>query len=82
VTRIHGCDLSPSSDNLAGLPIVTEMTDNGDGTYTADYIVSADGSVTVSVELVETGILVEYFTNRSISGIPEITRIENVSLDY
>ena len=46
------------------------MTDNGDGTYTADYTVSSAGSVSVSVELLKTGIKYWSFGNSNWEGKP------------
>ena len=40
VSTHYTCDLVAPSQNLSGLPIIKTMTDNGDGTYTADYLVS------------------------------------------
>ena len=33
ITNSYLCILDPGHSNVAGLPIFTEMTDNGDGTY-------------------------------------------------
>ena len=54
------------------------MTDNGDGTYDADYSVTAtSGTVTVSVDLVNSeGIVAFYWTNTALTGDPAITRVE------
>ena len=38
-----------------GLPIIKKMTDNQDGSYTADYSVSVKNTLSVSVELLEKG---------------------------
>ena len=67
----HECTVSSYYDclpvapyqNLSGLPIVKNMIDNGDGTYNADFSVSSTGSVTVSVELLRVGGLLEYDYN-------------------
>jgi hypothetical protein len=40
VSTHYGCDAVLPSQNLPGLPIIKKMTDNGDGTYSADYTVS------------------------------------------
>ena len=40
VVNTYLCELSASSDNLSGLPIIKKMADNGDGTYTSDYLLS------------------------------------------
>ena len=47
------------------------MTDNGDGTYTADYSVSQAGTVTVSSELLTgNGVQGWYYNNQFFSGPP------------
>ena len=51
MTNTYLCELSASSDNLSDLPIIKKMSDNGDGTYSTDYVLTQTGSVTVSVEL-------------------------------
>jgi len=54
------------------------MTDNGDGTFFSDYIVSGPGTVTVSVELLNAGgVYAEYFNNVDWSGAPAATQIES-----
>ena len=68
------CELSASSQNLSGLPIIKKMSDNGDGTYSANYLLTQTGSVTVSVELMSKsssgGAYVEYFDNINVLGAP------------
>ena len=62
---------------MTGLPIRKKMTDNGDGTYTADYTVPSGGTFTVSVDLTLTGGLkAEYFSSPAWTGTPTITRID------
>lgn len=53
----------PLAAVIPGLPMEKLMTDNGDGTYTADYVVSGSaGTVSASVELASAPtIFVEYF---------------------
>jgi len=71
VTVNHRCDLSPDSANLSELPILTQMTDLGDGTYTSTYVITEYGPVTVSVELMNVGgLYAEYFNNNSLTGVP------------
>ena len=54
------------------------MTDNGDGTSEADFMVSASsGTVSIVVQGVEGGLDAEYFTNTNWSGTPEITQIDD-----
>ena len=68
-----------------GLPIFKKMTDNGDGTYSADYMLSQTGSVTVSVELLSEGgggAYVEYFDNNAVSGAPVFAKKEMKSLNF
>ena len=53
------------------------MTDNGDGTYTGTYTVPLDGTVTVSVFLMQAGgAYAEYFDNIFMDGTPALKRIE------
>ena len=62
------------------------MTDNGDGTYSADFLLSQTGSVTVSVELmsesVSGGAYVEYFNNINLYGAPVLAKKEMKSLNF
>lgn len=58
------------------------MTDNGDGTYYADYNIPQNGKITVSVVLMrQGGLWAEYFNNAFLDGVPAMTRVENF-LDY
>ena len=64
------CELSDQSDNVPNLPIMVLMTDNGDGTYTADYAVTGgSGTVSISVELIYVtsgnSLIARYFPNYS-----------------
>lgn len=53
------------------------MTDNGDGTYTGTYTAPLDGTVTVSVFLMQAGgAYAEYFDNIFMDGTPALKRIE------
>lgn len=82
VTDNYRCDLSLLQDNVATLPIIKQMTDNGDGTYYADYLVPEAGTMTVSVVLLrQGGLYAEYFNNAFLDGVPALTRVENF-LDY
>lgn len=80
------CIEDAASDNVAGLPIFTEMTDNNDGTYTANYSlgsVAAGTNVGISVELVaDNGVWVEYYNNRDLSGAPDTAGWEYNDLNY
>ena len=62
---------------MTGLPILKQMTDNGDGTYTADYTVPSGGTFFVSVELFQAGGLnAEYFNNLSWTGSPAVNKVD------
>ena len=79
------CMIDAGSDNVSGLPILKEMTDNGDGTYTATYSFSGSSGIdlVVSAEFVgESGIWVEYYNNKEGTGTPELARWENSDMDY
>ena len=69
---------------MTGLPILKQMTDNGDGTYTADYTVPSGGTFFVSVELFQTGGLnAEYFNNISWTGSPVVNKVDlTIDFDY
>ena len=55
------------------------MTDKGDGTYTASYTISRQGIVTTSVVLARKGgLYAEYFNNAFLSGVPTLTKVDNV----
>ena len=62
------------------------MTDNGDGTYQADYSFTGGvgTSLTVSAELVapDNGMWIEYYNNQSFSGVPDIARYEVSDINY
>ena len=48
--------------------IVSQMIDNGDGTYSYSYTVSIPGNITVSVIVaVRVGVAGEYFDNTSLT---------------
>ena len=66
------CELALDQDNVAGLPLRVPMIDNGNGTYYADYSVTAPGTVSVSVDLYRTKILGLYWSNKERSGDPDI----------
>jgi len=78
VTENYRCDLSVNQENVRGLPIVKQLTDNGNGSYYVDYVVPEDGPVTVSVILMrQGGLYAEYFNNAFLDGVPAITRVES-----
>jgi len=55
------------------------MTDIGDGTYTASYTISRHGKITTSVVLARKGgLYAEYFNNAFLSGVPTLTKVDNV----
>ena len=84
VTNSYLCVLSPSHDNIPGLPTFTTMTDVGDGTYYADFTISQAGTVAVSVEHVSgsNGDWVEYYNSKDFSGTPDIARVEYQDINY
>ena len=54
------------------------MSDNGDGTYFAEYVINRDGAVTVSIVLARRGgLYAEYFNNAFLEGAPAMTRIDS-----
>lgn len=56
-----------------------EMTPNGSGEYTAEYVINRDGDVTVSVVLARRGgLYAEYFNNAFLNGVPALTRVDNI----
>jgi hypothetical protein len=55
------------------------MTNTGGGTYTANYVVPRNGTVTVSVVLARLGgLYAEYFNNAFLYGNPALARVENI----
>ena len=49
------------NDGVQGLPWLTPMTDNGDGTYTGDYSTISSSSGTVAVSAYVHGLKAEYW---------------------
>ena len=49
-----------ANDNLAGLPQEIQMTDNGDGTYTAPLKVNGVGNLSVSAKVFYEGLMSTY----------------------
>ena len=79
------CEEDAGHSNLAGLPLFTLMTDNGDGTYQADYSFTGGvgTSLTVSAELVtDNGMWIEYYNNKNFVGVPDIARFETSDINY
>ena len=71
-----------NQDEVRGLPIIKQMTDNGDGTYYVEYYVPEAGTITVSAVLLrQGGLWAEYFNNAFLDGVPAIARVESF-LDY
>ena len=67
---------------MPGLPIVIQMADNSDGTYSTTYNVLQEGTVTISVLLMrQGGLSAEYFNNAFLDGVPAMQRVDNF-LDY
>lgn len=60
------------------------MTDNGDGTYRADYTINRDGKITVSVVIARVGGLsAEYFNNAFLEGVPIKQQVDNtINFDW
>lgn len=55
------------------------MTDNNNGTYTAEYTIQRTGYATVSVVLARKGgLYAEYFNNAFLSGVPTLTKVDNI----
>ena len=65
-------------------PTMMLMTDNGDGTYSADYTSLVEATIDVSVFLNQgCGLIAEYFTNKVWSGTPAITQVdENINFNW
>jgi len=58
--------------------LYTEMNDDGDGTYFAEYVINRDGAVTVSIVLARRGgLYAEYFNNAFLEGVPALTRVDS-----
>ena len=77
VTNNFECvEVNPDT-NILDNTLITTMTDNGDGTYSATYNVPIDGTVTVSVFLMQVGgAYVEYFENLYMDGTPAASGID------
>ena len=74
----YGCSCveDADSDSVPGLPMLIRMTDNGDGTYEAPYMISG-GSGTISASILiaqpDNGICGEYWDDPGWTGAPTIT---------
>lgn len=71
--RVGGDTLYLNVANSGAPPLSILMTDNLDGTYTADYTISGGaGAVSLSISGSQSspGLLAEYFSNSSWSGTP------------
>ena len=83
VSALYSCDPPVPSVQISGLPIIKQMTDKGDGTYTADYTVSSSGTVTVSAELLKAGGAHEYyFGNQNWAGTPSYSTVSEINYDW
>jgi hypothetical protein len=80
VTDNYRCDESSAHSEFADLPLFLEMTDNNDGSYSADFVIHRDGFITVSVVLARKGgLYAEYFNNAFLSGVPSVAdKVDNV----
>lgn len=82
-TGSFNCVRIPSTDahyvsSIVSAPIVRQLTDNADGTYTGSYTVNAKGYVTVGVYLMTNGgLYAEYFENIWFDGVPALTRVDS-----
>ena len=75
--RVASTDVHYVSTIVAS-PIVKQLTDNSDGTYTGAYTVNAKGYVTVAVYLMTNGGLYgEYFENIWFDGTPALTKVDS-----
>ena len=82
ITDNYRCDLSSQQDSVPELPKMIQMTDNNDGTYSAEYDVPQEGTVTSTVVLIrQGGLSAEFFNNAFLDGVPAMKRVENF-LDY
>lgn len=71
VENLDGAD----DDSVPGLPKTTLMTDNGDGTYSSDHIISGSGG-TVAVSARVQGLKAEYYSNLYWTDPPDFTQID------
>jgi hypothetical protein len=72
------CAEVASTRKVLDSPIVMQMTDNLDGTYSAAYSVPLDGTITVSVFLMRSGgAYSEWFDNLLMDGTPALSRIDS-----
>jgi len=68
------CTAVGSAETTIHTDIFQQMTDNGDGTYTYDYIAEGDGKVTIVVILMNQGMIYsQYWTSNGLSGTPALT---------
>lgn len=78
VTDNYQCVLSQNNYALEEVPIYTQMTDNGDGTYFANYTIARESQVTVGIIIArQGGLYAEYFNNAFLSGVPTVTQVDN-----
>jgi hypothetical protein len=78
----YRCDAAEDGSAYTELPQFIQMTDNSDGTYSADFTIFRDGDVTTSVVLARQGGLhAEYFNNAFLSDSPTLTKVDH-KLDF
>ena len=89
VTTSFYCKRVPNTNphyvsDIVPSPIIVQLTDNNDGTYSGGYQVQAKGYVTLSVFLMNNGgLLGEYFDNIWFDGTPAISRIDTgINFDW
>ena len=73
----YACVLSAEQDNVDGLPLSLDMTDNGDGTYQADVTVGGVGTVTMSATIFMPQIYGEYYENYTWEDPPTEVRYDS-----
>jgi len=74
----YRCDLNAQNTNIQGVPIIKLFTDNGDGTYSATYLIREAGKISVSVVLArQGGMYAEYFNNAFLDGPNVLSKVDN-----
>jgi hypothetical protein len=64
-------------------PIISDMQDNGDGTYYYDYTLTREGPVIVQVILLTNGLTMNCYPNPSWSGSPTVsTSVNNLDIQW
>ena len=78
-----GCFDVSNQQKVMESNIYDQMIDNNDGTYTYDYTVNLNGTVSVYATLLQRGVHGEYFGNIQWSGSPDHSNLtDQINFDF